>query len=225
MKEYDEEDYLLLSGIQHFKFCRRQWALIHIEKVWEENSRTAEGRLMHDNAHDRTFTEKRKNVIISRAMPVHSRTLGTSGECDIAEFVRDDENGVELFGREGKYRICPVEYKRGKPKEGDEDTSQLVAQALCIEEMFCCTVDKGYLYYGMTKHRLEVCITDEMRENVRNTFAEMHGLFESGHTPVVRRNKSCNACSLADVCLPMMGGRLSAREYIENMLDEREDLK
>ena len=150
MREYEEDDFLQLSGIQHYKFCKRQWALIHIENQWSDNVRTAEGRFMHENAHDVKFTEKRKNIIVSRSMPVQSRTMGISGECDIVEFIRDDENGISLNGREGKYIICPVEYKHGAPKDGDEDIFQLVAQAICLEEMFCTDVYTGYLYYGQT---------------------------------------------------------------------------
>ncbi|MEG1107116.1 MAG: Dna2/Cas4 domain-containing protein, partial [Eubacterium sp.] len=130
MKTYDEEDYLMLSGIQHFEFCRRQWALIHIEQQWEENLRTVEGNIMHEKAHDGLFTEKRKNIIVTRGMRVFSKTLGISGICDVVEFHRDDLIGVEIFGREGKYCIYPIEYKRGEPKENDADILQLTAQAM-----------------------------------------------------------------------------------------------
>lgn len=106
---YSEDEYLLLSGIQHFVFCRRQWALIHIEQQWEENLRTVDGNIMHRNVHDSSFNEKRGNVIIARSMAVSSSKLGLSGECDVVEFHRSD-NGVELFGRDGSYTVVPVEY-------------------------------------------------------------------------------------------------------------------
>ena len=98
---YSEEEYLQLSGIQHFAFCRRQWALAYIELQWSENVRTVEGKLLHEKAHDVTSEEKRGDVIISRAMPIHSRELGISGECDIVEFHRT-ENGITLAGKDGK---------------------------------------------------------------------------------------------------------------------------
>ena len=130
---YKEEDFLPLSGIQHFAFCRRQWALAYIELQWQENVRTVEGKLMHLKAHDASAVEKRGDCMISRAMPVRSRELGISGECDIVEFHRGDE-GISLTGRSGLYQVVPVEYKRGRPKVTDVDTLQLTAQALCLEE-------------------------------------------------------------------------------------------
>ena len=114
---YNEDDYLMLSGIQHFEFCRRQWALIHIEKQWEENYLTVSGELMHEKAHDKDFVETRRNVITTRGMPIYSRNMGVRGDCDVVEFIRDNENGIEIFGREGKYKVVPVEYKRGELKE------------------------------------------------------------------------------------------------------------
>ena len=109
---YDEDEFLQLSGIQHFAFCRRQWALAYIELQWVENIRTAEGRIMHERAHDSGFDEKRGDILITRAMPVHSRTMGVSGECDVVEFHRS-QDGVPVFGRTEKYLPVPIEYKRG----------------------------------------------------------------------------------------------------------------
>ena len=223
MKEYDEEDFLMLSGIQHFKFCRRQWALIHIEKQWAENSRTVEGELFHQKAHDITFTEKRKNIIVSRAMPVHSRTLGTSGECDIVEFIAN-KDGINIAGRQGRYIICPVEYKKGSPKSGDEDIFQLVAQAMCLEEMFVCEIEKGYLYYGETRKRTEVIFSDAIKQEVRNAFEEMHSLFERRYTPKVKISKSCNACSLKSICLPILCKNKSAENYIKKIVSGADEI-
>ncbi len=118
--EYSEEDYLIISGIQHFKFCRRQWALIHIEQQWAENVHTVVGELMHKRVHDPTLTEKRKDVILARALPVSSREMGVSGECDVVEFHKC-EDGIRLYGHRGLYSIYPVEYKKGKPKLTEED--------------------------------------------------------------------------------------------------------
>ena len=134
--EYREEDYLMISGVQHFEFCRRQWALIHIEQLWEDNLRTVEGEIMHKNTHNGNFTERRNDVITTRGMRVFSRRLGISGVCDVVEFIQD-KDGYEIYQREGKYRIVPVEYKKGEPKEGLEDVMQVVLQAICLEEMLC----------------------------------------------------------------------------------------
>lgn len=219
MNRYSEDEYLMLSGIQHFAFCRRQWALIHIEQQWEENYRTADGNMMHKRVHDETVHEKRGDFIITRGMAVSSPYLGISGECDIVEF-RRNEQGVPLYGQEGKYSVIPVEYKRGSPKIDECDRLQLTAQAICLEDMLCCNVLAGYLYYGETKHRIKIDITEELREKTRSICKEMHELFRKGYTPKVKRTKACNACSLKNICLPVLGGKKSASAYISMHLDE-----
>ena len=142
---YKEDEYLMLSGIQHFKFCRRQWALIHIEQQWSENVRTVIGELMHKKVHDPSVKEKRKETLLVRALPVSSKELGVSGECDLVEFHKC-EDGITLSGHRGLYSVFPVEYKKGKPKITDEDKLQLTAQAMCLEEMFSTTISEGALY-------------------------------------------------------------------------------
>lgn len=219
MKEYREEDFLMLSGIQHFTFCRRQWALIHIEQQWEENLRTVEGNIMHTKAHDGFSSEKRGEIIISRGMNIFSSTLGVSGTCDIVEF-HLSKDGIVLKDRSEKYIPVPIEYKKGKEKNNDEDIMQLVAQAICLEEMLCCDVTRGYLYYGETRRRLEVEITDEHKQEVRKRFEEMHALYERNYTPKVRRTKACNACSLKNLCLPQLLKNKSVEEYIISSMEE-----
>lgn len=217
MRYYKEEEYLLLSGIQHFVFCQRQWALIHLEQQWEENYRTVDGNIMHKNAHDETFHEKRGDVITARGMAVSSPRLGVSGECDVVEFHRDD-SGVEIYGQEGRFSVIPIEYKRGKPKTDDSDVMQLAAQAMCLEDMLCCEIPFGFLYYGETKHRLKVDFDGELRSKTCRTIERMHDLYHRGHTPKVKRTKSCNACSLKNICLPVICGNLSASEYMHRRL-------
>ena len=129
--EYAEDDYLMLSGIQHFKFCRRQWALIHIEQQWAENVHTVVGELMHKKAHDPYLVEKRKDLLVARSLPIASRKMGISGECDVVEFHRC-EDGIKLHGHRGNYSVYPIEYKKGKPKLTEEDRLQLAAQAMCL---------------------------------------------------------------------------------------------
>ncbi|MCK9479481.1 MAG: CRISPR-associated protein Cas4 [Firmicutes bacterium] len=219
MKEYKQEEYLMLSGIQHFAFCKRQWALIHIENLWQENYHTAIGNVFHEKVHDGAITEKRGNIITSRAMPVHSSALGISGECDVVEF-HLDKSGVKIKGRQGRYTPYPVEYKKGVPKKTEVDTLQLAAQAMCLEEMLCCDVNSGYLFYGQTRHREKIEITHELKEKVTDIFQQMHMLFERGHTPRVKPSKSCNSCSLNDLCLPVLCKSKSAKGYIQKMLNE-----
>ena len=214
---FREDEYLMLSGLQHFAFCRRQWALIHMEQQWAENFRTADGRLMHDRAHDSDFREKRGDVIITRAMQVASAELGISGECDIVEFHKAAD-GIRLNGLDGTYQVIPVEYKRGKPKEDDCDAVQLCAQALCLEEMLCCEIPQAYLYYGETRRRQTVALDAVLRKRTADMIAEMHELFRRQHTPKARRTKACNACSLKDVCLPVLEKKRSAADYLAEAL-------
>lgn len=217
--EYSEDDYLMLSGIQHYAFCRRQWALIHIEQQWQENEHTVEGELLHKRAHDAYFTEKRKDVIISRGLPVHSRTMGVSGVCDIVEFCRA-EDGIPLFGHRGLYSVYPVEYKKGAPKDTEIDILQLTAQAMCLEEMLSAKIQEGAIFYGETRRRDKIVFNDTLRDTVRKDFEEMHGLFERRYTPKVKWSKSCGACSLKDICMPRLGKAPSVRDYISKTLSE-----
>lgn len=220
--EYAEDDYLMLSGIQHFKFCRRQWALIHIEQQWAENVHTVVGELMNKKAHDPYLVEKRKDLLVARSLPIASRKMGISGECDVVEFHRC-EDGIKLHGHRGNYSVYPIEYKKGKPKLTEEDRLQLAAQAMCLEEMFSTDIPEGALFYGETRRREAVEITEDLRQEVRNMFREMHQYFERKYTPKVKYSKSCTACSLKDICLPKLGKSGSVKDYIHQMLKEDEE--
>lgn len=219
---YNEEEFLQLSGIQHFAFCRRQWALAYIEMQWQENVRTVEGKILHENAHDASLKEKRGDLLIVRAMPIHSREMGVSGECDVVEF-RKSKEGINLAGREGTYTATPVEYKRGKPKTDDSDVLQVAAQALCLEEMLCCTIPHGYIYYGEIRRREKIEFTNEIRNRVKSIFAEMHKYYVQQYTPKVKISKKCNACSLKHICLPVLNKNKSVSGYIEKRISEEEE--
>ena len=220
---YGEDEYLMLSGVQHFAFCRRQWALIHLEQQWEENMRTMDGNIMHERVHDDSIREKRNDRVITRAMAVSSPRLGLSGECDAVEFHLDNE-GIAVFGMEGKFRIVPIEYKRGSPKEDDCDVMQLTAQALCLEDMLCCEIREGFLYYGETHHRMKVVFDAALRERTESVIREMHEMYEKHHTPVVKRRKACNACSLRELCLPLLEKTKPASVYLHEMLHGEEPI-
>ena len=221
--EYAEDDYLMISGIQHFRFCKRQWALIHIEQQWAENEHTVIGELMHKKAHDPYLTEKRRDTIIARALPVASREMGVTGECDVVEFHKT-KDGISIAGREGNYSVVPVEYKRGKPKTDDSDILQVAAQALCLEEMLCCVIPYGYIYYGETRRRTKVEFTDEVREKVISSFREMHKYYEQRYTPKVKTGKKCNACSLKDICLPVLNKKKTVSGYINEVIFEEDNV-
>ena len=157
------EDLLPLSGLQHFAFCRRQWALIHLEQQWQENLRTVEGGLLHRRAHEGAARERRSDTLILRGLQVVSHQLGLSGQCDVVEF-HAAPKGVPLQGEEGLWQPYPVEYKRGKPKSHQADELQLCAQAMCLEEMLCCDIPEGALFYGEPRRREPVAFTEELRQ-------------------------------------------------------------
>ena len=217
--EYTPDELLPLSGIQHFLFCRRQWALIHIEMQWQENILTVEGKQLHERVDDPFFVETRRDVVISRSVPIASYTLGLSGICDVVEFTRAAE-GVRLAGRDGFYQPTPIEYKRGRSKREPVDEAQLCAQAMCLEEMLLVAIPRGYLYYGKTRHREPVELTDDLRRLVRDAAVEMHAYMARGYTPRVKVSKACRSCSLADVCLPnMQASATSAAAYIRRQIE------
>ena len=214
----DDSDYLLLSGIQHFSFCRRQWALIHIEQQWAENELTQEGHWLHRRVHDADFTERRGAVLLSRGMPIRSETLKITGQCDMVE-ITEDLAGVPIHGREGRWRLYPVEYKHGKANPESADAMQLCAQAMCLEEMFVTDIPEGALYSGEQHRRHPVVFTDETRQSVRDAVKEMHQLFDRGFTPKARAKAACKRCSLREICQPELPKGGSARAYVTRMLE------
>ena len=217
--EYTSDDLLPLSGIQHFVFCHRQWALIHVERQWQENVLTVEGKLLHKRVDDPFFTEKRSGTITARSVPVASYRLGLAGICDVVEFTESPE-GVKLPGREGLYLAAPVEYKRGHEKQDPCDEAQLCAQAICLEEMLSVSIPAGYLYYGETHHRIEVELNSALRKLVKEMSNEMHAYFSRGYTPKVKTSKACRSCSLADICLPALQDKtIPASEYIRQQIE------
>ena len=214
-----EEDLLQLSGLQHFAFCRRQWALIHLEGQWAENPRTVEGSLLHRRAHDSAQRERRGDTLILRDLPVFSAALGISGKCDVVEFHACPE-GVLLHGEKGLWRPYPIEYKRGAPKSHQADELQLCAQAMCLEEMLCCPIPEGALFYGETRRRTLVPFSDDLRELVRDLLSEMHQLARRGHTPRVKPSKSCSSCSLKELCLPALLRGKTAAAYLRQAMED-----
>lgn len=217
--EYKEEDFLQLSGLQHFKFCRRRWALIHIEHQWAENYRTIDGAILHQNAHDTAFQESRGDRFITRGVSVYSAELGVSGQCDVLEY-RQGNTGIPLAGKDGLWQPYPVEYKRGKPREDTGDTLQLCGQAMCLEAMLCCDIPEGALYYGEIRRRQRVTFTPELRLQVRELLEQMHELYQRGYTPKVRPSKFCNACSLKELCLPKLMKNRSVSAYLKSAMED-----
>lgn len=217
---YTEEDLLSLSGIQHIAFCERQWALIHIEQQWSENVRTAEGRVMHERVHDPDYKAHKPGVIVVRGIKLQSFMLGLYGVADIIEFVKSvNSKGVKLPGKEGFYIPRPVEYKRGKSKQGDYDRIQLCAQALCLEEMMQCHIEEGDLYYGETRRREVVKLDDKLRHEVQILSEKMHLLYKEERTPQPETKPSvCRKCSMENICLPKLRLKTSGTDYWKDIL-------
>ena len=210
---------LALSGIQHFAFCRRQWALIHLEQVWKDNLLTAQGDILHQRAHGGDVRERRGDSIIVRGLAVRSCALGLAGVCDVVEFHRCDA-GCSLFGEEGLWSAVPVEYKRGRSKENDADRLQLCAQALCLEEMIGADVPRGFLFYGESRRRELVEFSEVLRGKVVDMSAQMHDLYRRRSTPNVKPFSACRSCSLAEACLPRLSKVSTVKNYLRTCLEE-----
>lgn len=221
MDTWGGDGYLSLSGIQHYAFCSRQWALIHIEQQWEENILTFRGQAMHQKTNDPFVVEKRKNKIVARAVPIVSHTLALYGVADVIEFDKS-EHGVPLNGRSGLWWPSPVEYKVGRPKVKNSDTLQLCAQAICLEEMFGVSLEKGHIFYGKTRKRLEVLLDHELRFETIQTAALMRETFEAGITPPANYTKQCDNCSLVKLCIPKLSRHSNVRNYLLRAVKDSE---
>ena len=217
---YADDDLLSLSGIQHFRFCKRQWALIHIERQWEDNLRTQEGHFVHERVDDPFLNESRGDIRISRAFPIVSYSLGLNGISDLIEYTRSN-TGIPLPGFNGLWMLKPVEYKRGKPKIDDRDEVQLCAQAMCLEEMFGIRINEADFYYNEIRRREHLAITDDLRSIVTSLADEMHNVFRKGVTPEAEHGKNCTQCSLFNVCIPKLTKKkLSVKGYIKRHVQE-----
>lgn len=197
---YHEDDYIQLSALQHYLFCPRQCALAYMEMVWEENSLTMQGNIMHERVHE-AQREKRGDLIIVRGLRLCSARLGLSGQADVVEFHKS-EAGCVLPHTRGKWQPFPVEYKRGKPKKDNCDAVQLCAQALCLEDMLDCAIPGGALFYGKERRRKEVTFDHALRDETERCAAAVHKLLESGVTPAPVADARCRRCSLQERCLP-----------------------
>ena len=204
---YTEDDLIQLSSLQHFMFCERQCALIHIEQLWSENLFTAEGRIMHDKADSNKF-ESRGNVRIDYSVPLRSLRLGLVGKADVVEFHKHGDMWIPF----------PVEYKRGKPKIDDCDKVQLCAQAICLEEMMKVEIPEGALFYGQTRRREDVVFDEKLKRETEEAAKKVHELIESGITPKAEYSKKCERCSLLHLCLPKANSKASS--YLAKAMEE-----
>ncbi len=181
-----------LSALQHYLYCPRQCALIHVERVWADNFSTAEGNALHEKAHS-GLGESRPGVRIIRSLPVWSDAHGLRGVCDIVEIHADGT-------------LLPVEYKRGRPKAHRADEIQLCGQAICLESSFERTpgsIAHGFLFYGKQQRRTEVRFDPELRELTLDIAAKVRHMLEQGHTAAASyKPELCDRCSLIHLCQP-----------------------
>jgi CRISPR-associated exonuclease Cas4 len=195
---YAEDDLIPISALQHVLFCERQYALIHLEQVWEENQFTAEGTVLHERVHVEHH-ESRRSFRQEYDMAVRSLQWGLIGKCDLVELWFSDDGKVK--------NISPVEFKRGRQKESDVDRVQLCAQVLCLEEMFGTVIERGQLYYLQEYRRSDVVVDAILREKTAALIERIRMIQNTGMTPTAEYEKrKCEHCSLVDMCMPKTTG-------------------
>lgn len=206
-----DADLIALSALQHYLFCPRQCALIHIEQAWAENAATAEGRVAHERVHA-VESEVRRGVRTVTGMPLRSDRLGVTGIADVVELHRTAD---------GVWRPFPVEHKRGRPKAHRADEVQLCAQAMALEEMFEVVIAEGALFYGQPRRRTPVTFDPALRALTQEVAASTHALIAGGRTPRMGYDKKrCDACSLIELCRPQTtGAARSASAWLEAQID------
>ncbi len=217
--EFSDEEMIAISALQHAVFCMRQCALIHLENIWTENALTAAGRAMHDRV-DANVHETRRDVHVATTLRLVSRCLGIAGVADMVEFHRGTSaaEGVVLPGLSGRWIPFPVEYKHGKPNGRNADEVQLCAQALCLEEMLNTPVPTGALFYGKTRHRVDVPFDENLRTLTKDTICRVREMLSRGTIPEPNYNAWCKSCSLLEDCRPNLARR-SARDWLAQQLE------
>lgn len=198
---YSDDELLALSGLQHMAYCPRQWGLIHVDHVWEDNAETLRGDFFHERVDLRGYSTRR-GVRAERRVHLVSHALGLYGVADIVEF---EGNGDSMS-------VLPVEYKVGSPKTSDWDRIQVTAQAMCLEELHGVHIEAGAIFYGETRHRETFDISERLRDKVRDLSAKMHALYQRGETPGAILTAKCRRCSLREACMPEVAS-LDARAY------------
>ena len=210
----NDDQTIMISALQHYAYCPRQFALIHIEQVWAENRFTAEGNLLHERV-DSNVAEKRGHIRSERSVLIKSDQYKIKGIMDLLEI--ENSEPVKYF---------PVEYKRGKSKTQDWDRIQLCAQALCIEEMREAIVSEGAIWYWESRRREPVKIDSKLRKITTAIISDAHELLNLGKTPSPTCNiKRCRACSLKDLCEPETFRKDQTRAYISQLYTDDIDDK
>ncbi|MEW6508326.1 MAG: CRISPR-associated protein Cas4 [Bacteroidota bacterium] len=203
---YAEEDFIMISALQHYVYCPRQCGLIHVDDVWSENLFTTRGNILHEKVDTATYETRgiKKTV---RALRIHSYRFGITGKCDVVEF-RTSPYGDE---------VMPVEFKSGEPKEDISDKVQLCAQALCLEEMLNTNITRGAFFYGKIRRRNVVDIDSELRIQTENIIASVREIISKKIVPPAEFSSKCRNCSLIDICQPKAMNKRKLANYIKEL--------
>ncbi len=207
VKMFNEDDFFQISALQHYVYCPRQCALIHVEDVWKANVFTVRGDILHEKVDTDTY-ESRGTIKTVRGLKIHSFRLGISGRCDVVEFLRQTDMSVAAV---------PVEFKAGKPKDDISDKVQLCAQALCLEEMLNAPVKQGAFFYAKIRRRVQVEIDEELRKQTEEIISKVRKLITEKRTPEAKFSAKCRSCSLEPVCLPKAMSDRKLKIYLKNL--------
>ncbi len=199
---------IYLSRLQHYLFCPRQFALIELESIWDENQSTAEGQVLHKRVNNADL-QKRGDVRVAWSLRLGHAQLGIEGVADVVEYNLQDD-GTEI--------PYPIEYKRGKPKAHRADEVQLCAQALCLENMHNIKVEKGALFYGELRRRHVVVFDEKLRELTNQTILACRTIVQTQSTPkAIYNSRKCCGCSLINSCHPMSFRKSASLWLIEQL--------
>lgn len=219
---YTEEDMLMLSGIQHYMFCPRQWGLIHLSREWEDNRLTVEGQLLHENVENPFYRQKNGDTITLRAVHIASRELGLYGIADAIELLPADsvENAITHKSYPGFWHLYPIEYKHGHHKLDKCDEVQLAAQVICLEEMYGIHIEYAAMFYGETRRREVIHINEQLRKLTFECASAMHDSWNRRYISKAKKTARCNKCSLVDICLPLLEQQSKVSDYLKRNLYE-----
>lgn len=205
---YSEDDFIMISALQHYIYCPRQCGLIHVDDVWQENLFTTKGNILHEKVDTDTY-ETRGATKTVRGLRIHSLQHGIVGRCDVVEFIKS-KNGEQ---------IIPVEFKSGQPKEDISDKVQLCAQAICLEEMLNIPINSGAFFYGKIRRRNYIEIDDQLRSETINVISEVRKIIETKKVPKIEYTQKCRNCSLYSICQPKAMNNNKLKTYINKLFE------
>lgn len=210
---YTEDDFIMISALQHYVYCPRQCGLIHVDDVWHENLFTVRGNIMHEKVDTDTY-ETRGTLKTVRGLRIHSFNFGITGRCDVVEF-RERQAGGQ--GSENGIEVMPVEFKSGEPKNDISDKVQLCAQAFCLEEMLDTKITTGAFFYGKIRRREVVEIDNELRMQTENIIESVREIVSSKIVPKSEYSAKCRNCSLQDICQPKAMNKRKLSNYMKGL--------